>query len=117
MLMRRPINECAIICLGKRFVPGDDGGCRVHDILEDSRELAGISLITELIQQAGNRIEIVLGGGIQIGNVQRLLRQLPLEIGSLSIHAYSGVLQNGVINLEMVQQLITAVADRNEIKD
>jgi copper homeostasis protein len=70
--------------------------------------LAGIPVLIDLIQQAGSRIEIVLGGGIHLGNVPLLLKQLPLETGSLSIHAYSGVLRNGVTSLEAVRQLVEA---------
>ncbi|MBE2222549.1 MAG: hypothetical protein IAF02_13460, partial [Anaerolineae bacterium] len=78
--------------------------------------LAGVPLLAEIIQQASSRIEIVLGGGIQIGNVGRLLSQLPLETGSLSVHAYSSVLHSGVTDLEMVTQLVAA-ANQNESKD
>ena len=69
----------------------------------------GIPYLTSLIQQANNRIEIVLGGGVQIRNVEQLLNQLPLETGSLVVHTYSGVLRHGITSQEAVRQLGEAV--------
>ena len=71
--------------------------------------LSGISLLNDLIDQANKRIEIVLGGGIQISNVGQLLNQLPFKTSSLAVHTYSGVLRHGITNQEAVRQLVEAM--------
>lgn len=66
----------------------------------------GIPRLTDLIQQADNRIEIVLGGGINLDNVRYILEQLPTENRCLSVHTYSAVLQEGMTERTAVSQLI-----------
>lgn len=39
------MNASAIICLGNRFVPGDDIGCRVYDCLTSQPDLQDIDII------------------------------------------------------------------------
>lgn len=66
--------------------------------------VSGIPHLIHYIQQAGTQLEIVMGGGITPVNAQQLLSQLP-PAGKISIHAYSGVLQNGLVDAELVRQL------------
>lgn len=70
----------------------------------------GIPQLKRLIQQADNRIEIVLGGGVNIKNIEPVLEQLPTHESQLTVHAYSTVLHNGVTNLEAVRKLVSLVA-------
>ena len=67
-----------------------------------------IPQLTRLIQQADNRIEIVLGGGINLENIRGILAQLPAT-ARLSAHTYSGVLRNGVTDLTAVQKMVGIV--------
>lgn len=66
----------------------------------------GIPQLIRLIEQADNRIEIVLGGGIHLGNVRSILAQLPTAEARLSVHVYTAVLRDDVTNLELVRQLV-----------
>jgi copper homeostasis protein len=68
-----------------------------------------IPQLARLIRRADNRIEIVLGGGIHSENIRRLLTGLPTDGARLAVHAYSGVLRDGVANQDAVRQLVTAV--------
>jgi copper homeostasis protein len=70
----------------------------------------GISHLKRIIQQANNRIEIVMGGGLKIENVEWVLNQLPTHEARLTVHAYSTVLQNGITNTNAVRKLVSRVA-------
>ncbi len=65
----------------------------------------GIPQLKRLIQQAANRIEIVLGGGIHTHNIRHILNQLPTSGVRLAVHTYSGVLRDGVTDVDAVRQL------------
>lgn len=67
----------------------------------------GIVQLRQLSEQADNRIEMVLGGGIHLGNVRAILTQLPTQKARLSVHVYTAVLQNGVTDVEAVRQLVS----------
>ena len=67
-----------------------------------------IPQIMRLIQQADNRLEIVLGGGINLENIRGILDQLPAT-ACLTAHTYSGVLRNGVTDLTAVQKMVGIV--------
>jgi len=66
----------------------------------------GIPQLNQLIQQANNNIEIVLGGGIHLQNIREILDELPLQNNTLSVHTYSGVIQDGITNLDAVKELV-----------
>jgi len=66
----------------------------------------GIPHLTHLIQQADNRIEIILGGGIHLDNVLEILTQLPTKDRLLTVHTYSGVLRDGMTDKTAVSQLV-----------
>jgi len=68
-----------------------------------------IPQLARLIRRADNRIKIVLGGGIHPENIRRLLTRLPTDGARLAVHAYSGVLRDGVANQDAVRQLVTEV--------
>lgn len=68
--------------------------------------LDGVNQMNHLVKQAGHQIEVVAAGGVQAGNVQLLLNQLPLEQGRISVHAYSGVQVAGQTRKEAVQELV-----------
>ncbi|AMO57599.1 copper homeostasis protein CutC [Endozoicomonas montiporae] len=70
----------------------------------DASALKGISLLRQLITQAGNAIEIVIGGGITPANSHSLLSQLPVT-GRVSLHAYSGVLEEGNVSSKCVEMI------------
>ena len=69
----------------------------------------GVDQLTRSIQQANDRIEIVIGGGINLQNVELLLGQLPSSIGRTAVHAYSGVLRDGLVDETAVAQLVQKV--------
>lgn len=71
--------------------------------------LDGIPMINQLVKQAGTRIEIVLGGGITTKNIRPVLNALPLSEGKVSVHAYSGVRQNGDTQTRLVRELVRQV--------
>ena len=75
---------------------------------------AGIAQLAELIRRADNRLEIVIGGGLNPDNVPALLAQLPLTIGRLAVHSYSGVLDREGVSEEKVLRLARAVQARRE---
>lgn len=80
-----------------------------------SRESAihGVTAIESLIQQAGQDIEIVVGGGLSPNNLMPLLRQLPIGDGCMSVHAYSGVLDgNGEVSVERVRCMTRIVQEQ-----
>ncbi len=68
----------------------------------------GLARLAEIINQAQGKIEVVLGGGINPVNVADILRQLPLNDGNVSVHAYSGVHENGQTTIKQVQSLVAA---------
>lgn len=70
----------------------------------------GIPQLKRLLEQADNRIEIVLGGGVSIENIEPVLEQLQTHESQLTVHAYSTVLHNGVTNLKAVRNLVSLVA-------
>ncbi len=69
----------------------------------------GIPQLMRLIEQADNRIEIVLGGGIHFGNIRSILEQLPTRDVRLGVHVYTAVLCDGMPNIESVGQMINVV--------
>ncbi|HRQ14265.1 MAG TPA: copper homeostasis protein CutC [Promineifilum sp.] len=70
--------------------------------------LDGATRLARTILRAGDRIEIVAGGGINPANVEPLLARLPLGAGRVSIHAYSGAQIGGRTAIEAVRALVVA---------
>ncbi|MBX3057276.1 MAG: copper homeostasis protein CutC [Anaerolineae bacterium] len=67
---------------------------------------AGIAQLAEIMRQANNRLEIVIGGGLNPENAPALLAQLPLTTGRLAVHTYSGVLAGEDVSEEKVSRLV-----------
>ena len=70
--------------------------------------LDGVERLAATIRRSQGRIEIVLAGGISPANVNPLLSRLPLAVGLVSVHAYSGAQANGQTTVESVRALIEA---------
>ncbi len=70
--------------------------------------LDGAARLTQTILRAGDRIEVVVGGGISPANVGPLLARLPLHAGRVSVHAYSGAKIGGRTAIEAVRALVAA---------
>lgn len=68
----------------------------------------GLANLRQLIKKANDRIEIVIGGGVNPRNVSKILSGLPQNTG-ISFHAYTGVQENGFVTWSSVKQLVTAV--------
>jgi copper homeostasis protein len=71
--------------------------------------LDGREKIQQMIERARGRIEIIIGGGIDPGNVGEILTSMPLKTGLISVHAFSGAQENGVTTAKAVQRLVSAV--------
>ncbi len=71
--------------------------------------LDGAAQLANLMVQAQNRIEIVVGGGVGLGNVQTVLAGLPSGVGKVSVHVYSAVLREGMVDETAVRQLVQTV--------
>lgn len=70
----------------------------------------GAAGLAALIEQAGPRVEIVLGGGINATMLPPLLRRLPCERGRVSAHAYGSALRDGRVHADAVAALVQAAA-------
>ncbi|MBN1558732.1 copper homeostasis protein CutC, partial [candidate division KSB1 bacterium] len=57
--------------------------------------LAGLASIGELVERAGDRIDIVAGGGVTPANAAHIVASLTPKRGYFSLHAYSGVQKDG----------------------
>jgi copper homeostasis protein len=70
--------------------------------------LEGLAVIRDLLEQASNRIEIIVGGGINQSNIKTILRGLE-PFKNFSIHAYSGVQENGLTTTKAVRELLNLI--------
>jgi copper homeostasis protein len=68
--------------------------------------VSGIPTLLALISALNKKIEIVIAGGISVGNAKTILEQLPRSSSLLSLHAYSSVLVNHHINNESVTEMV-----------
>ncbi len=68
----------------------------------------GVARLARTILRAGDRIEVVVGGGINPANVGPLLARLPLHAGRVSVHSYSGAQFGGRTTVEAVRELVAA---------
>ena len=65
----------------------------------------GIGVLGPLIHAAGNRIEIVIGGGISCENVDSILSGLPIKARLVSVHAHSALVSDGITDADLVLEL------------
>ena len=65
--------------------------------------------MNQIITQAQNRIEIVIGGGINLTNIKSIIKNISNRSNKISIHAFSGVFVNGITSVEAVKNLISAI--------
>jgi copper homeostasis protein len=73
--------------------------------------LDGIDPLNHIIKQAESQIEIVIGGGVNSGNVKTILGSLPTKNRAVSVHAYSGVQENGCTTVGAVRSLINTMQE------
>lgn len=66
----------------------------------------GTNTLNQILEISGGRIEIVIGGGLNIFNVSKLIRRLSFSGNRISIHSYSGVQEDGTTKLEAVKSLV-----------
>jgi copper homeostasis protein len=71
-----------------------------------SSVLSGMDVLSNMIRQSDHRVEIVAGGGIRPENASQIAAELTRAEGLFSLHAYSGVLVDGITNAERVSQFI-----------
>jgi copper homeostasis protein len=69
----------------------------------------GIKRLSEIINASRQRIEIVVGGGINYKNITQILSAIPIIGNNISVHTYSGVLINGMVDLQEVKKLVGIV--------
>ena len=70
----------------------------------DLPAVEGIAQLHDLILRAEDRIEIVIGGGVNAENVGLILRDAP-PAGKLAVHAFSGVRVGATVDVERVRAL------------
>ncbi len=70
--------------------------------------LEGKETLKALVEAADGRIEIVIGGGVSPGNAKEIVSSLGQFSGPVSLHAHSGVQENGVTAKSKVRALIEA---------
>lgn len=70
--------------------------------------LEGKETLKALVKGADGRIEIVIGGSVGPGNATEIVRSLDRYSGRLSLHAFSGVQENGATARSKVRALIEA---------
>ncbi len=68
----------------------------------------GRQILKRLIQQAQDQIEIVIGGGITLANVQTIIGHPPPSPQQITVHAYSGVQEAGITTVNGVKALVEA---------
>ncbi|MCB9210412.1 MAG: copper homeostasis protein CutC [Ignavibacteriales bacterium] len=83
------------------------------DWQENKTAIQGITLLNQIIELANSNIEIVIGGGINIHNVNKILDQIQRLNNNISIHSYSGVQKNGFTKFELVKSLVKKVEKYN----
>ena len=73
---------------------------------KNNKALDGIETLKRIIEVSGNRIEVVIGGGINVENISEILKSLPTEKNNISVHSYSGVLKEGNVDPEKIVSLV-----------
>ncbi|HYF65198.1 MAG TPA: copper homeostasis protein CutC [Herpetosiphonaceae bacterium] len=70
--------------------------------------LEGRGQLARLIELAAGRIAVVIGGGVNQGNIPAILAALPPNATRVSFHAYSGAHAAGVTTAAAVRALVDA---------
>jgi len=78
---------------------------------ESGSALDGVFVLNQLIQQCAGRTEIVIGGSVSPENAPLVLKELQPWRGDLSVHAYSGVMENDKTSARKVRLLVDAVSE------
>jgi copper homeostasis protein len=73
---------------------------------QNKTALDGINDLAQIIKISKNNIEIVIGGGVNINNVCKILNNIYLTDKIISVHSYSGVQINGHTKLDLVKMLV-----------
>ena len=66
---------------------------------------AGITNLNAYLKQIDGRMELVVAGGVSTENMALLISELTTNTEQLSFHAYSSVLNDGVVDSHKVAQL------------
>ncbi len=77
---------------------------------ESGSALDGVLVINQLVQQCAGRTEIVICGSVSPENVPLVIKELQPWKGDLSLHAYSGVMENDKTSERKVRLLVEAVS-------
>ena len=70
--------------------------------------LEGVADINSTLEHANGRIEVVVGGGIRCDNVQILLGRLARTGSAMSVHSYSGLLDDGLTASHLVKDMVNS---------
>ncbi|MFH5884172.1 copper homeostasis protein CutC [Halalkalibaculum sp. DA3122] len=73
---------------------------------EPGSALTGLPKLASMLEQARNRIELVVGGGVSPGNAGTLCRSLQTHGTHFSLHAYSSVRQDERTSQKKVERLV-----------
>jgi copper homeostasis protein len=68
--------------------------------------LHSVETINQTITQARDRIEVVIGGGLDCDNISPLLCQLRQASSKISLHSYSGLLKGGLTATHLVRRMV-----------
>ena len=71
--------------------------------------LDGTERLRQLVERAGQRLEVVIAGGVNPGNAAAILQRLGTRTGRIALHAYSGVHDQGHPTSASVAALVDAV--------
>ncbi len=76
------------------------------------RGTAGDSIdrLNQIIERSAGKVEVVIGGGITPHNAAKILRQLTLHNGIISVHSFSGAQEDGATTEHAVKSLVDTVA-------
>ena len=77
---------------------------------ESGSALDRVLVLNQLIQQCAGRTEIVIGGSVSPENAPLVLKELQPWRGDLSVHAYSGVMENDTTSERKVRLLVETVS-------
>lgn len=72
--------------------------------------LDGVTLLNQCVQRCAEKAEIVIGGGVSPENAPLILKELEPWKGSLSVHAYSGVMEDGETTETRVRSLVESTS-------
>ena len=75
----------------------------------------GVDRLADTIERARGNIEVVIGGGVNPDSVAEILQNLPLGSEGISVHAFSGVQENGETTQGAVKRLVDAVDRRSSL--